>query len=125
LKQDYLQMRVLELAPQVFATGPLFESDLSLIAKQGVCSIVNTRPDDDSSGQPVSENLARVAEEHGIAFVYMPVDAATLTRAEAEKFMQTCEALKRPLLVCGRSGGYATRIWEKAESLWLEPPDSG
>ena len=72
-----------------------------------------------------SADLARVAEEHGIVFVYMPVDAATLTRAEAEKFMQTCEALKRPLLVCGRSGGYATRIWEKAESLWLEPPDSG
>ena len=117
-------MRVLELAPQVFATGPLFESDLSLIAKQGVSSIVNTRPDDESSGQPVSQNLARVAEEHGITFVYMPVDAASMSREDAAKFMQTCEALKRPLLVCGRSGGYSTRIWEKAESLWLEPPDS-
>ena len=30
LKQDYLQMRVLELAPQVYASGQLFEQDLRL-----------------------------------------------------------------------------------------------
>ena len=35
MKQDYLQIRVLEVAPQVYACGPLFESDLSLLAKQG------------------------------------------------------------------------------------------
>ena len=34
MKQDYLQMRVLELAPQVYASGQLFESDLQLLAKQ-------------------------------------------------------------------------------------------
>ena len=36
MQQDYLQMRVLELAPQVYVTGQLFEQDLKLIAKQDV-----------------------------------------------------------------------------------------
>ena len=53
MKQDYLQMRVLELAPQVYASGQLFESDLQLLARQGVRSIVITRPDKESEGQVV------------------------------------------------------------------------
>jgi protein tyrosine phosphatase (PTP) superfamily phosphohydrolase (DUF442 family) len=91
LKQDYLQMRVLELAPQVYATGQLFETDLQLLSKQGVRSIVNTRPDNELEGQPSSAELAKAAEE--------------------------CDELQRPLIVCGRSGGQSTKIWETAESL--------
>lgn len=110
-------MRVLELAPQVYASGQLFEEDVKLVAKQGVRSIVNTRPDNESPGQPSSADLAKVAEEHGITFVHFPVDAGSMTSDVAEAFMAACDELKRPLLVCSRSGGYSTRIWEKAESL--------
>ena len=45
LKQDYLQIRVLELAPQVYVCGQLFETDVQLLARQGVRTIVNNRPD--------------------------------------------------------------------------------
>ena len=62
MKQDYLQMRVLEVAPQVYASGQLFEADLQLVAKQGVRSIVDTRPDNEAPGQPSFANLQKVAE---------------------------------------------------------------
>jgi len=110
-------MRVLELAPQVYASGQLFESDLQLVAKQGVRSIVNIRPDDESAGQPSSADLAGAAAAFGIAFVHYPVDPGTLTAETARMFMKACDELGRPLLVCGRSGGQATKIWETAESL--------
>jgi sulfide:quinone oxidoreductase len=117
LKQDYLQIRVLELAPQVYASGQLFESDLQLVAGQGVRSIVNTRPDNESAGQPSSADLAKAAEQLGIVFVHLPVDPGSITREEAETFMKTCDELERPLVVCGRSGGQSTKIWETAESM--------
>lgn len=117
LKQDYLQMRVLELAPQVYATGQLFETDLQLLSKQGVRSIVNTRPDNELEGQPSSAELAKAAEEFGIMFVQFPVDPASITKEVAEAFMKACDELQRPLIVCGRSGGQSTKIWETAESL--------
>ena len=117
MKQDYLQMRVLELAPEVYASGPLFETDLRLIARQKVRSIVNTRPDNEAADQPASADLAKAAEEFGIAYVHFPVDLGSITREVAEAFMKTCEELDRPLLVCGRSGGLSTRIWETAESM--------
>ena len=116
MKQDYLQMRVLELAPQVYASGQLFESDLQLLAKQGVRSIVQTRPDDESPGQPKSAELARAAEAFGITLVHFPVDPASITAEVAAAFMKACEQLDRPLMVCSRSGGQSTKIWETAES---------
>ena len=117
MKQDYLQMRVLELAPQVYATGQLFETDLQLLSKQGVRSIVNTRPDNESEGQPSSAGLANAAEEYGITFVHLPVDPASMTRELADAFMKACDELARPMMVCGRSGGQSTKIWERAEAL--------
>lgn len=117
MKQDYLQMRVLELAPEVYACGQLFETDLQLLVKQGVRSILNTRPDDESPGQPSSSDLAKAAADFGISFVQFPVDPGSITKEFAEAFMRTCDELERPLMVCARSGGQATRIWEKAESL--------
>lgn len=117
MKQDYLQMRVLELAPQIYASGQLFESDLQLLARQGVRSIVITRPDNETEDQPSSSDLAKAAEEFGITVLHFPADARSMTREFAEAFMKACEELDRPLMVCGRSGGQSTRIWETAESF--------
>jgi protein tyrosine phosphatase (PTP) superfamily phosphohydrolase (DUF442 family) len=40
-------MRVLELAPEVYVSGQMFEHDVRLAAKQGVRSIMNNRPEKD------------------------------------------------------------------------------
>ena len=117
MKQDYLQMRVLELAPQVYASAQLFEHDLRLAAKQGVRSIMNNRPDCESMGQPLSADLAKVAEELGMIFVHFPVDPRSITRQDVEAFAKGCDALERPLLIFSRSGARSTKIWEMAESI--------
>ncbi len=117
LKQDYLQIKMLEVAPQVYAAGQLFEADLSLIAGQGARSIVNTRPDDETSGQPQSAALARAAAELGIRLVNVPIDPASISPDEAQAFAQACAELERPLIVCSRSGALSTKIWETAEGF--------
>ena len=110
-------MRVLELAPQVYASGQLFEHDLRLAAKQGVRSIMNNRPDGESIGQPPSADIAKVAEELGMTFVHFPVDPKSITRQDAEAFAKVCDEPERPLLIFCRSGARSTRIWEMAESM--------
>ena len=116
MKQDYLQIKALELAPQVYVCGQLFEQDLKLVAKQGVRSIMNNRPDNESMGQPLSAELAKVAEELGMAFVQFPVNPRSITRQDAEAFAKACDELERPLLIFCRSGARSTKIWEMAES---------
>jgi uncharacterized protein (TIGR01244 family) len=102
-------MRVLEVAPEVYASGQLFETDLQLLSKQNVRSIVNTQPDSDSTG------LAKTAEEFGITYVYFPVEPKAITDEVAAEFAKTCEELKRPLLICSGSGAHSVRIWETSE----------
>ncbi|MDJ0941208.1 MAG: sulfur transferase domain-containing protein [Woeseiaceae bacterium] len=114
MRQDYLQMRVLELAPQVYVTGQLFETDLELAAKQGVRSVVNSRADDESPGQPASARLAQVAEELGITFVHFPV-GISISDEEVEAFAAISAELERPVLLFSRSGRRATKLWELAE----------
>lgn len=95
----------------------MFESDFQLLARQGVRSIVMTRPDNESEGQPSSTDLARAAEQFGITLAHCPADAGSMTQQIAGAFMKTCDELDRPLMICGRSGGQSTRIWETADSF--------
>lgn len=121
MKQDYLQMRVLPLAPEVYSSAQLFEEDLKLAARQGVRSIVNNRADGETPGQPPAADLARVAEELGMTFVHIPVDPRSITEDDVEHFAKTCDELKRPLLLFSRTGARSTRIWEMAEAtVWSQ-----
>ena len=117
MKQDYLQMRVLPLADEVYSCGQLFEKDIELLAKQRVRTIVNNRFDDEVPGQPANADLARVAEEHGIDFVHFPVEPKAITAEQVEDYATLCEDLKRPMVVFSRSGARSTKLWEKAEAL--------
>ena len=108
-------MRALEVAPQVYATGQLFESDLQLVAKQRVRSIVDTRPDHKGPGQTSLADLVKVAADLGITLVHFPIDSGRIAADVAEAFANVCSELERPLLVCGNSGGRSTQIWETAE----------
>ena len=108
-------MRVLELAPQVYVSGQLFEHDVRLAAKQGVRSIMNNRPDGESIGQPLSAHLAEIAEELGMTFLHFPVDPRAITSQDVEAFAMARDALERPLLIFCRSGARSTRIWEMSE----------
>jgi len=116
LRQDYLQIKALELAPQVYVCGQLFGQDLPLVAKQGVRSIMNNRPDNETLGQPLSADLAKAAEELGMTFVHLPVDSRSITRQDVTAFAKACEELERPLLIFCRSGARSTKIWEMVES---------
>jgi sulfide:quinone oxidoreductase len=117
LEQDYLQIRVLELAPQVYVSGQLFETDLKLLARQGVRTIISSRPDNETPGQPTSAELARVAEEFGITFVHFPIEPGKPTEEEVAAFAKVCEDLERPMHVFSRNGVRAIRLWESAEAL--------
>jgi len=108
-------MRVFELGPQVYVSGQLFEHDVRLMAKQGVRSIMNNRPDGESMGQPLSADLAKIAEELGMTFVHVPIDSRAITKQVVEEFAKACDELERPLLIFCRSGARSTTVWEMAE----------
>jgi len=98
-------------------SGQVFEHDIRLAAKQGVRSIMNTRPDGEALGQPLSADLAKTAEELGITFLHLPVDPRSISKHDVEQFAKACDELERPLLIFCRSGARSTKMWQLAESI--------
>ncbi len=109
-------MRVLELAPQVYVSGQLFEHDVRLAAKQGIRSIMNNRPDGEAMGQPLSADLAKIAEELGMTFLHIPIIPKAITKQDVEEFAKARDELERPLLVFCRTGARSKTVWELAEA---------
>lgn len=77
---------------------------------------MNTRPDNETQGQPLSSDLAKAAESFGIDFVSFPVAEDALSGGTAAAVMKACDRPDRPLMVCGRTGGQSAKIRETAES---------
>ncbi len=109
-------MRVLEPAPEVYASGELFVTDLKLEAGQGVRRIVNNRFDNETEGRPSSAELAKAADEQGIEFVHFPVQPKAISDDQLEAYARLCDGLKRPVLVFSRTGARSTRLWEMMEA---------
>ena len=115
MRQDYLQMKVLELAPQVYVSGQVFEQDLKLAVDQGVRTIVNNRPDGEATGQPRSADLERAARELGMAYVYFPVVPGRITPDDVSRFAGACDGLERPMLLFCRTGARSAALWQMCE----------
>jgi sulfide:quinone oxidoreductase len=112
---EYFAMRVLEVAPDVFVSGQLFEHEIRAAAKQGVKTIVNNRPDGEAPGQPPSRDLQRVAEELGMTYVYFPVISGRLTPEDVKGFRKLSDEFERPALIFCRTGARSMMLWQLAE----------
>jgi sulfide:quinone oxidoreductase len=112
MSAEYFAMRVLQLAPDVYVTGQIFEHDLTTASKQGIRTVVNNRPDNEAAGQPLSADLQRAAEALGIKFVYYPVVSGRITAQNVEEFGRLREEQERPMLIFCRSGARSTQLWE-------------
>jgi len=105
-------MKIGQLSERFFVSGQITAQDLTEIAAQGFRSIVNNRPDGESPGQPKNEDLAHVAAELGLNYVYIPVISGQLTQKNVDDFNRVCEDLEGPVLLFCRSGARCTVLWQ-------------
>jgi sulfide:quinone oxidoreductase len=105
-------MRVLELAPDVYVTGQLFEDTVRAAARQGVKTIINNRPDHEAPDQPLTADLQKLAEELGMSFVYQPVVSGRMTAQDVEDFRGIYTDIEKPLLIFCRTGARSTQLFE-------------
>jgi uncharacterized protein (TIGR01244 family) len=76
-----------------------------------VRTIINNRPDGEDPGQLPAAEAQRIAEAHGLAYHYIPITAATLSRADVDAFAATLRAASAPVVAHCRSGTRSTLLW--------------
>lgn len=109
-----------QLENQVFANGQLLPDDIAELARQGVKTIVNNRPDGEEAGQPTSDAVAKLAAEHGIEYHYIPVGRDPLTMEQVDKMAGVLKDAPRPIVAYCRSGMRSSTIFSYAKARLLE-----
>src|SRR5438094_9724250 len=99
------------MAPQLVPLGPGFSvsgrldrSDLEALARSGVRTIINNRPDGEDPGQLPAAEARRIAELHGLVYHHIPITAATLSRADVAAFATVLLNVHAPVVPHCRSG---------------------
>jgi len=103
-----------ELAPGVSAAGALDRGDIEALAAAGVRTIVNNRPDGEDRGQLPAAEARRIAEGVGIAYHHIPVTAASLSRADVDRFAAVLASAPTPIVAHCRSGTRSALLWALA-----------
>lgn len=105
------------LDDRIAAAPQLEEQDIAEAAAKGFRTIINNRPDGEEPGQLTAARAAEVAKAHGLAYVYIPVNAQTMGPAVAEEFGRALESAPTPILAHCRSGTRSTHLWAMAEAM--------
>jgi sulfide:quinone oxidoreductase len=90
--------------------GQINPAQVPELAAAGYRSIICNRPDGEE-GAIASAAIAKAASEHGLAFVYQPVDFSKLSLADGEVFVQALEQLPAPVLAYCRTGRRSAALW--------------
>ena len=100
-----------ELAPGFSVAGALDEAALEALAREGVRTIINNRPDGEDRSQLPAAAAARLAATHGVAYHHIPVTMASLSRADVEAFAAILREAPHPIVAHCRSGPRSALLW--------------
>ena len=95
----------ISVAPQITP------ADTAELASQGYKTLVANRPDNEEPGQPSMSALETAAREHGLKWVYMPVDSSNILDSDVDQFDDMIRNADTPVLAFCRSGTRCTVLW--------------
>lgn len=104
------------LAGSVWVTEQIDPRQLADIKAQGFRSVVDLRPDGEALDQPDSKDVARAAQNAGLAFSYVPVPHGNVPVASVDALGLLLGRANGPILLYCRSGHRAARTWALAEA---------
>ena len=99
------------LMPGLSVAGRLDRADIDALARAGVRTIVNNRPDGEDPGQLPAAEAQQLAAAHGIVYHHIPITAATLTRGDVDAFAATLRDAAQPVVAHCRSGTRSALLW--------------
>jgi uncharacterized protein (TIGR01244 family) len=106
--------QLVSLGSGLSVTGRLDRTDIDALARAGVRTIINNRPDGEDPGQLPAAEARRIAEAHGLAYHHIPITAATLSRADVDAFAATLRDAPAPIVAHCRSGTRSALLWALA-----------
>ena len=91
-------------------------ADIADIAKEGVKTLINNRPDGEEPGQLASAEARAEAEKLGLQYIYLPVQTGTITAADVDAFTRALKSSAKPIVAHCRSGTRCYLLWAATQA---------
>jgi len=109
---------VTRIAPDVYVAGQLDAAAMTELARAGIRSVVNNRPDfEGGPNQPTNAEIEAAARAVSLEYRFLPVQSAYQSPQEIAAFAQLLAELPRPLVAFCRSGARSTRLYAATLNL--------
>lgn len=105
---------------QVYVNGQLQEDDFAELARQGVKTIINNRPDGEEASQVPHARAAELAAANGLEYHYIPVGRTPLTVEMVDEFATILKDSPRPIVAYCRSGQRSSTLHSYARARMME-----
>ncbi|QFS87061.1 MULTISPECIES: TIGR01244 family sulfur transferase [unclassified Marinobacter] len=107
----------LSVAPQISV------QDVAEIARLGFRTLVANRPDREEPGQPAMADIEAAAREHGLEWVFLPVESGNITDQDVDQFTPMIRNADKPVLAFCRSGTRCTVLWALSAARETQPEE--
>lgn len=104
-------MDIRKIDDNISVTPQIALEDVAEIARLGFKTLVANRPDREEPGQPAMAAIEAAAREHGLEWVYMPVESGNITDQDVDQFAPMIRNADKPVLAFCRSGTRCTVLW--------------
>ncbi|MEO5696771.1 MAG: TIGR01244 family sulfur transferase [Burkholderiaceae bacterium] len=109
--------QIRQLSPTVSVTGQLDPALMQWVAKEGIKSVINNRPDfEGGPDQPTDAQLKSAALAAGLEYRFLPVAPGYQSPEEIDAFARLLQELPQPILAFCRSGARSTRLFVATQS---------
>lgn len=95
----------LTVAPQITV------DDVAKAAEAGFRTLVSNRPDHEGEDQPSTDAIAEAARQHGMEWIYLPVQSGNITDEDVQDFSPVLRDKPKPILAFCRTGTRCSTLW--------------
>lgn len=100
-----------------FSVSPqLGERDIAQLARQGVRTVINNRPEGEAADQPRGAALASAAAAAGMSYCELPIVPGVITDEQIERFARCLAELPAPHVAFCRTGTRSATLWALASA---------
>lgn len=114
-----------DVAPEyrITISGQISADDVAELAKMGVKTIINNRPDAEEDGQPTSTTIKQACQVAGIKYKQIAFSGGMMDMNHVQDFADFYNSTERPLHLFCRTGNRSNTILAKARELDLLDED--
>lgn len=101
-----------DVAPEfrITLSGQITPTDVAELAKMGVKTVVNNRPDGEEDGQPTSDEIAKACDAHGIIYKHIAFASGMMDMNHVQAFADFFNQTERPLHIFCRTGNRSNNL---------------